>query len=156
MFEVLVRDMVLLLREKDESFRKLLITVSLRHLCRHNVNEVVFINGYHAFLVFVLIPALGVIRQFRDESFDLLLGRLEAESAEGDPQVLQRDVVVHVRVEELEGFLEVLALLRGQLLPVLAACLLPGRRGRRIYRLRRQRHHLRLVVLVSLLCLRQS
>ena len=132
MFEVLIRDMVLLLREEDESFLKLLITVALRHLRRHNVNEVIFVNGYHAFLVFVLISALGVICQFRDESLNLLLRRLEAKSAQGNAQVLQRDVVVHVRVKELEGLLEVLALLRGQLLPVLAARLLPCRRGRRI------------------------
>ena len=132
MLEVLIRDMVLLLREEDESFLKLLITVALRHLRRHNVNEVIFVNGYHAFLVFVLISALGVICQFRDESLNLLLRRLEAKSAQGNAQVLQRDVVVHVRVKELEGLLEVLALFRGQLLPVLAARLLPCRRGRRI------------------------
>ena len=132
MLEVLIRDMVLLLREEDESFLKLLITVALRHLRRHNVNEVIFVNGYHAFLVFVLISALGVICQFRDESLNLLLRRLEAKSAQGNAQVLQRDVVVHVRVKELEGLLEVFALLRSQLLSVLAARLLPCRRGRRI------------------------
>ena len=74
--------MVLLLREEDESFLKLLITVALRHLRRHNVNEVIFINGYHAFLVLVLISTLGVICQFRDESLNLLLGRFEAKSAQ--------------------------------------------------------------------------
>ena len=132
MLEVLIRDMVLLLREEDESFLKLLVTVALRHLRRHNVNEVIFVNGYHAFLVFVLISTLGVICQFRDESLNLLLGRFEAKSAQSNTQVLQSDVVVHVRVKKLESLLEVLALLCGKLLPVLAARLLPSRCGRRI------------------------
>ena len=127
MFEVLICDMVFLLGEEDECFLKLLVAVSLRHLCRHNVNEVVFINGYHAFLVFVLISTLSVICQFRDESFNLLFCWFKAKSTQGNSQVLQRDVVVHVRVEELEGFLEILTLLRSQLLPVLAACLLSCR-----------------------------
>ena len=88
MLEVLIRDMVLLLREQDESFLKLLIAVALRHLRRHNVNEVIFVNGYHAFLVFVLISALGVICQFRDESLNLLLRWLKTKSAKGNAQVL--------------------------------------------------------------------
>ena len=153
LLQVFVRYVVFLLREENESFLQLLIAVTLRHLCRHNVNEVVLINGYNAFLIFVLISALSVICQFRDEPLDLLLRWFETEGAQSDSQVLQRDIVVHISVEKLESLLEVLTLLRRQLLSVLAACLLASRCGCSVDILGRQGHYLRFVILISLLCL---
>ena len=149
LLKVLKRDVILLLGEQDESFLQLLVTVTLWHLCSHNVNEVIFVNGYHAFLVFVLVPALSVICQFWDESLDLLLGWLKAECAQGYSQILKRDVAIRVSVEQLEGLLKVLPLLLRQLLSVLATCLLAGGGGGSVDRLGRQGHHLSLVEFVS-------
>ena len=151
LLEILICYVVFLLREQNESLLKLLIAVTFRHLCRHNVNEVVLINGYNAFLIFVLVSALSVICQFRDESFDLLLCRFKPESAQSHSQVLQRDIVVHICVEELKCFFEILALLWSQLLSVLASCLLADWCSSRIDILGRQGHDLCLVILISCL-----
>ena len=98
---------------------------------------------------------MSVIRQFRNESLDLLLGWLEAKSSQGDSQVLQRDEAVLVSIKELEGFLQIVNLLSSQFLSVLAACLLASRSGPRCVDVfGGEGHDFRLVVLVSLLCLK--
>ena len=90
-----------------------------------------------------------------DETFDLLLGRLEAEGAQCHSQVLESDVAVGVGVEKIESLLDVLLLLLGELLAELAACLLAVWGGSRHGDvLGRQGHNLRLVVSVSVLRLK--
>ena len=78
-----------------------------------------------------------------------MLGWLKPERAEGNTQVLQRDVAVLIRVEQLEGLYKVLPLLSSELLSVLAACLLASWGGGRVDGLGRQGHHLCLVKFVA-------
>ena len=80
-FQILQCDVVFLLGKENESFLKLGFTISFRHLGRHYVKEVVVVNGDHSLLVLIVVSALSVIAELRDQSFDLLLGWFEAESA---------------------------------------------------------------------------
>ena len=72
---------------------------------------------------------MSVIGQLRDQALDLLLCWLEAKSAQGHSQVLQRDVTVGICVKQVESLLDVGLLLVGQLLAELAAGLLAGGSG---------------------------
>ena len=73
-----------------------------------------------------MIATLSVICQLRYESLDLLLGGLEAQSAKGHTQVLQRDVAVTISIKQVESFLNVGLLLVSKFLTELSAALLAG------------------------------
>ena len=125
--EIFEGNVVLLLGEEDEGFLQLRLSVPLRHLRRHYVQEVIVVNGDHAFFVLVVVSVLLVVGQLGDEALDLLLGGLEAEGTQGHAQILQRDVPIRICVEQLESFLNVGLLLLSQLLAELAPGLLAGR-----------------------------
>ena len=72
---------------------------------------------------------MSVIGQLRDQALDLLLRRFEAQGAQGNAKVLQRDVTVGIRVEQVESLLDVSLLLVGELLAELAAGLLASGGG---------------------------
>lgn len=152
--QILKCDVVLLLGKQDESFLQLLLAVPLRHLRRHYVHKVVQVNRDHAFLVFVAVAVVSVIRELRNQTFDFLLCGLEAEGAQGHAQVLQCDVAVRIRVEQVESLLDVRLLLVSELLSELTASLFASRCGSACgaYVLARQRQHLRCCP-VSCLCL---
>jgi len=147
---------VFFLREKNEGFLKLSISIALRHLSGHYVDEVVHVNRYHALLVFIVVATLSVVGQLRDQSLDFLLGGFEAKGAECNTEILECDVAVLVRVEEVESFFEVGLLLFGKFLAELTASLFTDRLCSRCNVLGRQGLDFRLVKLVSWLRLKDD
>ena len=79
--QILQGDMVFFLGKENERFLKLGLTVSFRHLGRHYVKEVVVVNRNYSLLVLIVVSTLSVVAELRDQSLNLLLGWLEAQSA---------------------------------------------------------------------------
>ena len=116
--------MVLVLREEDERLLQLGLVVSLGHLGYHYVQEITVVDQNHSLFVLVVTATLGVVVQVLDQSLDLLLGRLKAESSKGYFKVLDVYAAGATCVEEGKGFLDLCLLLLGQFVPVLVASLL--------------------------------
>ena len=122
--EVLERDVVLILGEKNECLLQLGLVVSLAHLRYHYVQEIAVINQHHSFLVLVVTTTLRIVVKILDQPLDLLLGRLEAKSSQSDFEVLDVDATRATGVEEGKGFLYLCLLLLGQFIAVLVSGLL--------------------------------
>merc|ERR1712085_192471 len=96
--------------EEPECFQDLVLRITIQDLVRHHLQE-------------LLVPyrPAPVVVHVRDHLLDLLLLWLEAESAHRDLQLLGVDLAGAVRVEQVERLLDLLLLLLGELLLLLAA-----------------------------------
>merc|ERR1719504_338976 len=104
--EVLERDLSgLVVIEEPERLEDLVLRVTVKDLLRHHRHELRKFDGPRPIIVDVL-----------DHLLDLLLLRLEAESAHGDLELLRVDGAGTVSVEQVKGFLDLLLLLLSELL----------------------------------------
>ena len=100
----------LVIVEETESLEHLFAGVSLGHLLGHHVEELWVVDDSGAVLVDV-----------GDHFLDLLSLWLEAKSAHGDLELLLVDVATAVSIEQIEGFLDLLLLLFGDVSSLLGS-----------------------------------
>merc|ERR1711920_604914 len=109
--QVLERNLAgLVIVEQPEGLQDLVLRVAVQDLVRHHLQELL-----------VADRSAAVVVDVGDHLLDLLFLRLEAEGAHRDLQLLGVDLAGAIGVEEVEGLLDLLLLLLGQLLLLLAA-----------------------------------
>ena len=64
--QVFEGDMVFVLREQDESFFKLCLIVSLRHLGYHYVQEIAIVNKNNSLLILIVPTSLRIVIKILD------------------------------------------------------------------------------------------
>ena len=64
--QVFEGDMVFILGEKDESFFKLCLVVSLRHLGYHYVQEIAIVNKNNSLFILIVASSLRIVVKILD------------------------------------------------------------------------------------------
>merc|ERR1719342_1670758 len=99
----------LVIVEETESLEDLVLRVAVQDLVRHHLQELLVANG-----------ATAIIVHIGNHLLDLLFFGLETQGAHGHLQLLTVDLTRPISVEEIEGLLDLLFLLLGQLLLLFA------------------------------------
>ena len=122
--QILESDMIFVLWEKNECFLELSISITLTHLCCHDVFEVFVLNRHNALLVFIIVSVLWAWILSWNQPLDLLLCWLESQSSQSNLQVFDSNVVVSISVKQFKSFSDFSLLFLSQLLLELTSCLL--------------------------------
>merc|ERR1740123_1046723 len=109
--QILERDLPsLIVIEQAEGLQDLILRVTVQDLVRHHLQELLITDRPRAVIIYV-----------RNHLLDLLLLRLESQSAHGYFELFGVDLATSVRIEEIESFLDFLLLLLCQLLLLLTS-----------------------------------
>merc|ERR1719272_2783753 len=101
----------LVIIEEAECLQDLVFGIPVQDLMSHHFQELLVANG-----------ATSIVVDIGDHLLDLLLLGLKAKCTHGDLQLLGVDLSRAIGVEEVEGLLDLLLLLLGQFLLLLATC----------------------------------